>query len=376
VVALLAALPERAPRPPGAPHVALLAALAAMLGFEPGGGTAALGAAIAVAVLAVPPADRLSSECALKLTWVAGAALALSWAGVQLQVLVAGTPVAAEQWGVLRLGIDPPALWRAALPLSLLAGVVLLGVAPFHAWPADVLQGARPGAAALVVAAVQALGVAWLRERLAGIGAFADAARMAGELLGFAAVVALLGGTATLAAQRAPERRVGTLAGLNAGLALALLGAAPALELDGTLVARWTAHLALALGGAGLLARFLPSGAAAAPAAVLFRRHRVAAAAGLFTLASLAGVPGTPGARLWLDTARAVARGGDVVVLLALGAAWTGAFAVAVREARVAWGVRGTAAPEAAPVPWPLRAALVLAALGVAGLGVAWGWRG
>jgi hypothetical protein len=71
-------------------------------------------------------------ECALKMLWVMGASLALELA--------------------------PPALWTAALPLSLLAGLVMLGGAPFHFWPADLFQGARPWFAPLAVAALQSLG--------------------------------------------------------------------------------------------------------------------------------------------------------------------------------------------------------------------------
>src|SRR5205085_2461675 len=78
----------------------------------------------------------------IKLLWVLGAALALSGAGVMLLAVATGTREPLEQWAVLSLAVDPEFLWRTALPLSLLLGVVLVGGAPFHFWAADLLQGA------------------------------------------------------------------------------------------------------------------------------------------------------------------------------------------------------------------------------------------
>ncbi|HEY6867490.1 MAG TPA: hypothetical protein VI792_09540, partial [Candidatus Eisenbacteria bacterium] len=91
-----------------------------------------LAIALAVAMLARNRRDLLHSECGIKLLWVLGPALALSWAGMELLTLATGTSVIAEQWAVLQLGLEPRFLWSTALPLSLLAGVVLLGAAPFH----------------------------------------------------------------------------------------------------------------------------------------------------------------------------------------------------------------------------------------------------
>ncbi len=355
-----------------------LAALAALVAITPpaGGAWAVPGVALAVATLALGRSDRLQSECALKLAWVVGPALALSFAGVHLLTLAAGTARPGEQWGVLALAIDPPTLWRTALPLSLLAGVVLVGAAPFHSWLADLLQGARGWLAPLVAAALQVLGAAWLVERLVGIEAFPDAAQLASGVLGLGATVAFLGGAATLVTQRRPERRVGTLASLHGGLVLATLAAAHS-GAPRTLphADAWAAHLVLALAGAGLAARFLPVTTGPAPAAVLFRRHAFAGTAGLFALFSLAGVPGTPGARLWLETARALAHGGHLTPLLALAVAWTTAFAVAVREARAAFGVPAAVATTGT-VPGRARVALAVAAVGLVLVGFAWGWRG
>jgi formate hydrogenlyase subunit 3/multisubunit Na+/H+ antiporter MnhD subunit len=308
---------------------------------------------------------------------VVAPALALSWAGVHLLTLAAGTALPGEQWGVLALTIDPPTLWRTALPLSLLAGAVLVGAAPFHAWLADLLHGGRAWAAPLTAAALQGLGMAWLAARVAGVEAHPEAAALASGLLGFGATVAFVAGAATLVAQRRPERRVGTLASLQGGLVMASFAAAHAgAPLTMPHADAWAAHLVLALAGAGLVARFLPVAGGPASAAALFRRHPLAGFMGLFALLSLAGVPGTPGARLWFETARALAHAGRVVPLYALGAAWVTAFVVAMREARAAFGVPAPAPPQPGEVPWPARAALWVAALGLVLFGIAWGWRG
>jgi hypothetical protein len=129
----------------------------------------------------------------------------------------------------------------------------------------------------------------------------------------------------------------------------------------------------LALTGAGTFARFLPvSGLGGEPAAVMFRRHPVSALLGLFALASLAGVPGTPGARLWLEVARGLAGAERLMLMLALAAAWTASFAVAVRQAREAVGVPSPAPVPEQPVPWSARAALWTAGGGLIALAAAW----
>jgi NADH:ubiquinone oxidoreductase subunit 2 (subunit N) len=336
----------------------------------------ALVAALAVALLARNREDLAQSECALKLTWVFGAAFALSWAGDSLLALAAGTAVRAEQWNVLSLRLDPYGLWTGALALALLAGAVLLGGAPFHFWLADVFHGARPHLAPLVVAAPQAVGAAWLAGRLAGIEDFPGGAAFASGLLSLAAALALVGGAATLATQRRPERRVGTLASLQGALVLAAFAADPGLapfaEVPGALAA-WSTHLALALTGAGALARFLAvdSDAADGPV-VLFRRHPWSGVLGALALLSLAGAPFTPGMFLWLAVARRLAATNHPGLLLALAAAWLVAFAVTAGEVRRAFG-----APDGRPapgrgVPWPAHAAFALCAACL--MALEWGW--
>jgi NADH-quinone oxidoreductase subunit N len=273
---------------------------------------AAVAAALVATLLARGRDDSFQSECALKLVWVLGGSLALSWAGLQLLVLATGTNRVSEQWGVLNLGIDPPQLWSAALSLSLVAGIVLLGAAPFHFWAADLFQGARAWLAPLAVAALQVGGSGWIMGRLAGIAACPEAARLTSYLLGIAAATAFAVGAVAVLWQKRPERRIGTLASLQGAILLAALAAERAGRYHRIsaedLLGQWAPHLVLALTGAGTFARFLPvSGTGAEPAAVMFRRHPLSAAFGLFALASLAGVPGTPGARLWLDVARGLA---------------------------------------------------------------------
>jgi hypothetical protein len=214
----------------------------------------------------------------------------------------------------------------------------------------------------------------WLIERLRGLDAFVAGASAAEGLLRVAAIAALLAGAATLLFQRRPERRVGTLASLNGALVLAALAAAPTRDFARAgeeLLPAWTAHLVLALTGAGLFARFLPASAGApAPIAPLFARHRATALAGVASLLSLAGVPGTPGGIVWLGVARVVANRGDVAILAALAIAWLAAFAAAVEQAREGFGLPAEAPDRAAP-----RTARVTLWVSAASLALLWvGW--
>jgi NADH-quinone oxidoreductase subunit N len=325
--------------------------------------------ALVVAALARDPDELLHGECALKLLWVMGSALVLSWAGIELLSLATGTPYVREQWAVLGLGLEPTFLWSTALPLSLLIGVVLLGGAPFHFWLGDVFQGVRPWLAPLAAATLQITGAAWLATRLDSVREFPPGAALAGELLRIAAWLAFAAGAATLLWQRRPERRVGTLASLNGALVLALIAAGRGPE-DAWLVS-WAAHLALALTGASTLARFLPVSTPSGLGAPIVRRHGAIALCGLFALFSLAGVPGTPGARLWLEVAQALGTTGRTDLLIPLGAAWLVGLWKAVEQLREAFGVPSPPRAQVQAVPFPARAALGLSALGLGGL-AAW----
>lgn len=336
-------------------------------------GWAALIVALVIAILVREGDDPLQSECALKLLWVVGVALALSWAGDAMLALAAGTGRREEQWGVLALGVDPHYLWSVALPLALLAGLVLLGGAPFHFWIADLFQGAPAWLAPLAGGALQLCGAGWLMLRLQGIEQLPAGADIASGLVGVAAGIALLGGGATLLGQRRPERRVGTLASLQGALVLGVLSSGQHSgtwrPMDETWFALWTAHLALALTGAGLLSRFLPvSTSGQGRAAALFRRHPVSACVGLVSLLSLAGVPGTPGSWIWLQVARRLAADNSRVLLLALALAWLAAITSALRQSREAFGVADSSPAPASAVPWPARTALWVPALGLVAL--------
>ena len=325
----------------------------------------ALAVALVVAVLARHREDLLHSECGIKLLWVMGAALALSWGGLELLAISTGTRALAEQWAVLRLDLESSIGWSTALSLSLLVGVVMLGGAPFHFWPADLFQGARPWLAPLAVAGIQVCGAGWLLSRVDGIEQFPTGQRIVYSLLGTAAWVALVAGGVTLMVQRRPERRVGTLASLNGALMLASLAAphrgamgAGARDIP---LALWAGHLALALAGAATLSRFAAVSAGSPSAGpVLFRRHPWSGILGLYAFLSLAAVPGTPGARLWLGVARDLVSAGRVGLLLALAVAWLAAFGAAIRQLREAFGVVTPAAPPGRPVAWQPRAAMWL----------------
>jgi NADH-quinone oxidoreductase subunit N len=336
---------------------------------------APLVAALVAATLTRESQDPLPGECALKLVWVLGGAFALTATGLALLALATGVTAPAEQWSVLQLGLSQRMVWAVALPLALLAGVVMLGGAPFHFWVADLFQGASAALAPLAVAALQGLGAMWLVQRLAGLEAFGDGAVLAGALLRTAAIAAFLAGAGTLLLQRRPERRVGTLASLQGGLALAALAIrAERGPLDAMVAAwlvPWAAHLALALSGAALLARLTPADpAAGASGGHLFRRHPLSALAGLYALFSLAGVPGTPGAALWLEIARGLAVNGRSGLLIALALGWLAAFATVMRELRQGFGAPTVARPERS-VPLPVRAALWVSGAGLAVLGAA-----
>jgi NADH:ubiquinone oxidoreductase subunit 2 (subunit N) len=325
---------------------------------------AALAAGLSVALLAHDPRDLPQTEVALKIMWVLTAAFALSWAGDALLAMASGSARAREQWPALALALDPYALWSAALSLSLMAGLVLLGGAPFHFWPGDLFHGARAHVAPFVAATLQLAGAAWLLRHLDGIAAFNDASVLVRSLLTLASAAALAGGAATLGYQTRPERRVGALVSLQGGLVLASLAAAPQREpfADHGGLALWAGHLLLAATGATLLSRFLP--ATAGPderASVLFRRHPWTGVAGGYALLSLAGAPGTPGMHLWLDVARTLADHRRPGLLLGVMLAWLAAFGVAALEIRRAFGSPDGSPPPDRPVPRSLRAAMWMA---------------
>lgn len=387
-LAALAALllRPRAEREDAGAHAANVALLLLALGplaaslLAPHGASAAsvlLAVALALALLLRDPGDTYASEAALKLAWVCGAALALSVAGELLLALSAGTARASEQGPALSLALDPYALWGVALVLSLLVGIVLLAGAPFHFWAADLAQGAPLHVAPLLLAALPATGAAWLMRRLADMAAFPAGLERISAVLGGAAMVALIGGGASLVWQRRPDRRTGVLVGLQGALVLTSMALEPerapfaAIATDG--LAAWAVHLALAVTGAVAFARFTPSDVHAIEApAVLFRRHPWAGAASAYALLSLSGAPGTPGALLWLEVARRAIATQNAGFVLALAFAWVAAVALAASEVRRAFGVPASGPVPEAEVPLRMRAALIAAAVGLALIGLAW----
>lgn len=356
------------------PLVVLLP-LAATVGLAPRFESAwpVLAVGMVVAALSRERSDLLHSECAIKLLWVMGVSIVLSGAGDMLLTLGTGTPIVTEQWAVLDLGSDADRLWSAALPLSLILGLVLLGGAPFHFWAADLFQGAPTWLGPLAVAALQVLGAGALLQRLDGVDAFPEGARMARLLLEWTALVALAAGAATLLAQRRPERRVGTLASLHGALVLATLASTRG-SLPAEWFGPWAAHLVLALAGGATVSRFLPvSASSTGGPSVLFRRHPWSGTVGLFALLSLGGVPGTPGASLWLHAVQAAVAAQRPWLLFALALAWLAAFATAARQLRESFGVYDRFEPPEAEVPWQARAAMWLSG-GTLLAAVLWGW--
>ncbi len=333
--------------------------------------------ALVLALLLRDLRDPYSSEAALKLAWVGGAALALSLAGEHLLALAAGTARVSEQGPALTLGLDPYALWGVALVLSLMVGVVLLAGVPFHFWAADLAQGAPLHIAPLALASLAALGAAWLSRRLAEVANFPDGLDRVGAVLAGSAVLALIGGGASLAWQKRPDRRVGVLVGVQGALVLTALaidpGRAPFTSLSQDGLAAWAIHLGLALTGAIAFARFTPADVhAIEPPAVLFRRHPWAGFAALYALLSLSGAPGTPGASLWFVTARRAIETGHSGWTLALAFAWVASVAMVISEARRAFGIPASGPAPEAEVPLRVRVALFAVAGGLAMLGLAW----
>src|SRR5262249_15541480 len=106
VALLLLGLERRGdPATPTVGAALALLALAAMIVMPGGTARPPLVAGLVVALLAHDARDRLHTECALKLMWVMGAALALSWLGSELLVVATGTRDPAEQSGVLALAL-------------------------------------------------------------------------------------------------------------------------------------------------------------------------------------------------------------------------------------------------------------------------------
>jgi NADH:ubiquinone oxidoreductase subunit 2 (subunit N) len=358
--ALLAAAEPRLSR--RALGAAVILSLGVALGLH---GAPLAVAGLVITALALDPRDALHSECAAKLLWVFGAALALSWCGGLLLAAAAGTDRPVELWGVLALGLEARFLWGAALALSLLLGLVMLGAPPFHFWAADLLQGARPWLGPVALIALQWTGAAWLASRLEGIAAFPAGAEVAQEVLRIAAVAGLLAGALTLLVQRRPERRAGTLASLQGALVACSFAAG---EPPGTeWLVRWGVQLAPALMGAATLARFLPVATrAAAPPGAMGRHHPFTLLAGLLSWFSLAGLPGTPGSLIWLDVGYRLLHAGLAGFFLALAGAWLVALTACIGQAREAFGIATTAETTATRVPlgarlvpWATAAALV-----------------
>jgi hypothetical protein len=378
-VAVLALVGQGARGWAGMPiRVAAAAALAALAALAPlRDHPAAVPAAIAltVAVLARERHDPRASECGVKLLWCLAGVFALAAVGWALLSLATGTVMAAEQWRVAGIGLVPRIAWSAALGLFVLAGCVLVGSAPFHFWLADVAQAGVPWLAGPAGGALQAGAAAALLRVLGGIDSAPEAAATARTLFATAAVAGFGLGAITLAGPRGPERRAGTLAGLQGALFLAALVATPAGAafgaVAGPLLERWAAHLVLAGTGAALLAPCLPvTPRVGGPGAPLARAHPLAALAGAWALGSLAGVPGTPGAALWLDVARALARSGHTLVLVSLGAAWLVAFATVVNTVRLAWG--SPTRERAAPAPLAIRIGLLTCGVALVLQALAW----
>jgi NADH:ubiquinone oxidoreductase subunit 5 (subunit L)/multisubunit Na+/H+ antiporter MnhA subunit len=107
---------------------------------------------------------------------------------------------------------------------------------------------------------------------------------------------------------------------------------------------------------------------------VLFRRHPVWGTLGLYALASLAGVPGTPGSWIWFGVARTLVRASRTGLLLLLALAWVVAFAMVAQQLREAFGIRTEAPLPPRGVPAAARWAMLLAVVGLAVL--AYGLRG
>ena len=92
-------------------------------------------------------------------------------------------------------------------------------------------------------------------------------------------------------------------------------------------------------------------------------------------MASLAGVPGTPGALLWFESARALAVAGRTSLLLVMAIAWLAGLTAAMRQWRQAFGIATGEAPRPGVVPLQARLALWIAALGLVAVGALGLWR-
>ncbi|MBI3539064.1 MAG: hypothetical protein HY076_02175 [Candidatus Eisenbacteria bacterium] len=85
-------------------------------------------------------------------------------------------------------------------------------------------------------------------------------------------------------------------------------------------------------------------------------------------------MPGTPGAMLWLASARSLAQSGNTTLLLVMCAAWLAALTATMRQWRQAFGVPSPVAPSRS-VPLAARASLWIGALGLLILGGTRLWR-
>lgn len=266
---------------------------------------------------------------------------------------------------------------RAAWASAAVAALPLLGLLPFHGWSSALLRDTAPGAAALAIASLGAIGGALL-SRVALVLLPGEAAWGAPALLALSLGTALLLGLAALG-EPDPRRLAGRLSALSGALVVVAIASRTAQGLQAAVLLITARTLAMPL-------LVLTAEAFSRRLGTLERREGGVAAtapklAALWVLALLAasGLPG--GASfwgVWLGLSGTVARTPSLgfvaiaaVALVAL--AHLGGFARASKQADPAWRTSERLASHAGKVPelfprelvWAVPLAVALLALAV-----------
>ncbi len=258
------------------------------------------------ALLAWPGSRRIALEAAAKYALLAGLASALFGLGVAMLFLGNGSLALIPPQGTLLTG------FASHLGLLLLYAALAfeLAVAPFHAWVADIYEGA-PAPIVLLLGAVAKVGI---------LGAWIDLASVseawATPLWVLAAISMVIGNLLALRSQRI-RRLMGYSAVAHAGYFLAALGAGPLGIVAATVYALAYGLMHMA---SFLPLSVLPEDSHGIPWSAFRRRQPVLAGLLALALLSLAGMPPSLGFFAKLGVLLVTLHGGlwPLAVLLAL----------------------------------------------------------
>ncbi|XID91135.1 NADH-quinone oxidoreductase subunit N [Paenibacillaceae bacterium WGS1546] len=177
-------------------------------------------------LVAVRKRNRLSSEAAFKYIVIGGTASAFILYGMSFLYGITGsTNVGEIMLGLGATAANYEALLYVSLFLMIAGFAVKLGLAPFHAWAADVYQGAPTPITSFLAVVAKAAGFAMLYRIFANTALFTDgSSQQLGQditlALAVLAAAAMIVGTAGALRQRNVKRLLALSGVANAGILL------------------------------------------------------------------------------------------------------------------------------------------------------------